>query len=67
MSDCPELVIGDVVIVYVRRKDKFNVTSIVVNSVARNASVWEYNYDTPDAFHYSDVEYILRRGKWKRR
>jgi hypothetical protein len=67
----PELVVGDMVIVYIRPKypptksEVPVVRSVVVKSVGLTNSVWTYNFDTEDSFRYSEVEYVLRKGKWK--
>ena len=72
IAEKPKLVVGDVVIVYIRRvgpptgDTPIVIKSKTVTSVGIMSDTWVFNHDTEEMFTYSEVEYILRKGKWRR-
>jgi len=72
ITEKPKLVIGDIVIVYISRiglpqEDEIHnprIMSKTVTSIGFASSMWVFNYDT-EPFCYDNVDYILRKGKWK--
>lgn len=68
IAEKPKLVVGDIAIVYIRQlksNDIPNIRSVEVKSVGLTNAVWTFNHGTEDWFTYSQVEYVLRKGKWK--
>jgi hypothetical protein len=73
IAEKPKFVVGDTVIVYIRRPSprtaeeltRPSVKTVTIESIGLTGSVWTYNYDTDEPFTAWEVEYVLQWGRWK--